>query len=420
MHNEVGGTTSLSPGDTLAPTPDGAPLTFKIRCWTSQGPRPATVTHAITLHPDWSVEVPHDLESERLAQAFGGWLSCLELESHTIRAAQHWLGLMLRAVPPPLRQALSGSWIAYPAQSCCRSGGYDNPGTAFDHARDLNHLIKLKRAPYKQLRDVVRAISAARNVDQTPPIPHDLGEAAAACLTLGRADVGRLWQAGVHPRYVLETREALGLTGRMPASFYLAVVTRRPDLEWMRSTLEAAGPLELPTQVSPGGVVLDADGHMSLPEWLAHTQAAWDLADPTERGRWLSLGISRQVLLGLGGRGYSPEDIATLAEGMSRSADGAARYLVSWLVCDVRPRIADLVELHRSGRTSLWHAPTQAGLHRAVEELEELEALPSEQQIDRLTVAFLLAVCGNVPDTVAAYRAGRSWRDEPLTEERTA
>ena len=246
---------------------------------------------------------------------------------------------MLRAVPPPIRQSLSGSWIAYPAQSCCRSGGYDNPGTAFDHARDLNHLIKLKRAPYKQLRDVVRAISAARNVDQTPPIPHDLGEAAAACLTLGRADVGRLWQAGVHPRYVLETREALGLTGRMPASFYLAVVTRRPDLEWMRSTLEAAGPLELPTQVSPGGVVLDADGHMSLPEWLAHTQAAWDLADPTERGRWLSLGISRQVLLGLGGRGYSPEDIATLAEGMSRSADGAARYLVSWLVCDVRPRI---------------------------------------------------------------------------------
>jgi hypothetical protein len=40
--------------------------------------------------------------------------------------------------------------------------------------------------------------------------------------------------------------------------------------------------------------------------------------------------------------------------------------------------------------------------------------------VDRLHVAFLLAVCGNVPDTVAAYRAGRTWRDEPLTEESTA
>ena len=29
---------------------------------------------------------------------------------------------------------------------------------------------------------------------------------------------------------------------------------------------------------------------------------------------------------------------------------------------------------------------------------------------------FACDVCGNVPDTVAAHRAGRTWRDEPLHE----
>ena len=54
----------------------------------------------------------------------------------------------------------------------------------------------------------------------------------------GRDDVTWLWYAGVHPQAVLEIRDRLNLDGRLPTSFYLAVLTRKPDLDWMRSTLE--------------------------------------------------------------------------------------------------------------------------------------------------------------------------------------
>ena len=61
------------------PTPDGSPLLASIRCWTSRAPKAPHRTHAVTIDATWQVTVPHDLESERLAVALGGYLSCLEL-----------------------------------------------------------------------------------------------------------------------------------------------------------------------------------------------------------------------------------------------------------------------------------------------------------------------------------------------------
>lgn len=403
----------------VTPSPDGSPLKLRVRCWTSKTPRARFTRHPAAINPDWTVEVPHDLEAERLAQAFGGWLSCLELESGAVAAARRWLELTLRAVPPPLRASRGGgSWRPYPEQSCCNSNGYPRTSDAFEHTRDLNHLIKLYDADVKQLRDLVNAIGAAHSVDKASPIPLDLADQAAQGLTHGRDDVTWLWCAGVHPAQVLDVRERLGLEGRLPTSFYLAVLTRKPDLDWMRATLERAGTQIEPATVTPGGTVLDASGQMSLPEWLAWTVAEWDEADPTARGRWLDLGISRQMLMSLAGHGYSPEEIQALAAGIGRSPDGAARYLVDWLVCDARPSIADLIDLHRSGRAPLWHAPSAVALLRVIEILQGSSW--TKPQVDRSQLALLLAVCGNVPDTVNAFRAGRTWRDEPLIEESTA
>lgn len=403
----------------VTPSPDGSPLKVRIRCWTSKAPRAPFKRHAATISPDWTVDVPHDLAAERLAQAFGGWLSCLELETTALAAARRWLELTLRAVPPPLRPSNgSGTWRVYPEQSCCSTKGYDRITDAFEHARDLNHLCKPFLADPKQLRDLVNAIGAAHGVDKAAPLPLDLADQAAEGLTHGRDDVTWLWYAGVHPQAVLKIRDRLNLDGRLPTSFYLAVLTRKPDLDWMRTTLERAGAEIEPSTVTPGGVVLDASGLMSMPEWLAWTAADWDRADPTARSRWLELGISRQVLLSLAGHGYSPADIEALAAGIGRSPDGAARYLVEWLICDARPTIADLVDLHRSGRTPLWHAPSAVALLRVIEILGAGRYI--KPTVDRSQVALLLAVCGNVPDTVTAYRAGRTWRDEPFPEESTA
>lgn len=70
---------------TIGPGPGGGPLTLMLECRLS----PTAVTgerHPVTIHADWRVETPHDLEAERVAAAFGGYTSCLELVDRTLPA----------------------------------------------------------------------------------------------------------------------------------------------------------------------------------------------------------------------------------------------------------------------------------------------------------------------------------------------
>ena len=65
-------------GGPLAPTPDGTDLVVPIECSTA-GPRSGPyVSHPLVLRPDWTATVPHDLDAERVAAAFGGYVTCLE------------------------------------------------------------------------------------------------------------------------------------------------------------------------------------------------------------------------------------------------------------------------------------------------------------------------------------------------------
>ena len=52
------------------------------------------VTHRVIIHPDWTVDVPHDIEAERVARSFGGWSTCLELVERVIPAYRRALDLM--------------------------------------------------------------------------------------------------------------------------------------------------------------------------------------------------------------------------------------------------------------------------------------------------------------------------------------
>ena len=81
-----------------APTPDGGMLVMEVECRTS---RAATrgKRHGLTIYPDWSFETPHDLAAERVAAAFGGYTSCLELEG-AMAPVRELLGLRARLVPP--------------------------------------------------------------------------------------------------------------------------------------------------------------------------------------------------------------------------------------------------------------------------------------------------------------------------------
>jgi len=396
---------SAGAGAALGPSP-GGPLELRLRCWSSRSPGAPFVRHAARVLPDWSVEVPHDLAAERVACALGGWLSCLELEERVVPAARRWLELATRSVPPPITLLGHVAWTPTSRLRCCPSRGFESAEKAFEHVCDARHLAEQFGGDRKQVGDLVRPLGRAWRAALS--IPDHEAARAAAVLARGDRDVTALWYAGVHPGQVVAIHEAVGVPGRLPARLFLGVLLRGPDPAWVGSTMRSAG-VAGQREVAAGGTegLLGSRGEEPLAEWLAWTHGRRDVADPTARGRWLALGVSRVVLLRLAECGVDPQDVAQLAAGTGRSADGAARCLLGWLALGVTPAVRDLVALHRSGRASAWSAPPARAVERVRAELGG-----ACSGADRLELAYLLSVCGTTADTVAAHRAGRTWRDE--------
>jgi hypothetical protein len=396
--NTVAGCTNAA----LDPGPSSESLSVRIRCWTSNSPTAATTKHMVTIGPDWTVETPHDLAAEQVAVSLGGYVSCLELQSRSIPAVQQWLALERRAAPPPLQLGSGARWHAKLRATCCPKTGFDSAGHAADHARSTRHLAVQFSAPKRHLDDLTKAIREAYATSSELTINEGLAEDAAHALTRGRRDVTNLWYAGVHPRTVTDIRDQLGVTGRLPARFYLGVLARGTDLRWMADTLGSAGMraghVEVVTEAA--GVPLDGPANEPVVSWLAWTQAGWDKRDPTARGRWLVAGVSRSMILCLGDAGYDPDDVVALARGLGREPDGAARHLERWLAAGLHPDVADLIRLHESGRAPHWYVPSGAAVARLRRELG------SKVTATDMELALTLAVAGTVPDAVAAFSSG--------------
>ena len=354
--------------------------------------------------------------------ALGGWLSCLELEERVVPAARRWLQLATRAVSPPIAPLGHLGWTSAAPLRCCPARGFESAERAFEHVREARHLGELFGVDRKQVGDLIRSIGRAWAGHAEIAIPEHDAAQAAALLGGGGRDVTALWFAGVHPARVVAIHDAIGVQGRLSARLVLGVLVRGPDLGWLGATMRAAGVAgaldgELiggPSGVPAGRDPVEGGVEEPLAEWLARTRRDWDASDPTARGRWLALGVSRATLMQLAEVGFDPDDVGRLAAGTGRSADGAARHLLGWLAAGVSPRVEHLVALHRSGRASVWSVPSRAAVDRV-----RVEVGGSRCSAERLRLAYLLALCGTVPDAVAAHRAGRTWRDELAADHTT-
>lgn len=407
----------------IPPCPTGDPLAIRLRCWTSRAARSPFTRHPAVLNPDWSVEVPHDLAAERVAMALGGWLSCLELEATVVPAARQWLGLLTRTVIPPIRMVGHRAWGALSPQRCCPVRGFDSPAHAFEHVQELRHISHESGARIAQLRDLTQPIGEQWHSTDALTIPQQSAHHASELLTGGRQDVSALWYCGVHPDRLVEIHTRIGVPGRLPTGLYLSTLTRHADLDWLGTTMRDAGVAGTPaedmgTSTPRDGDALGGQGGESVAEWLVRTHGPVDEYDPSARGRWLRLGVSRDLILVLAKAGYDPDDVARLAAAIGRSPDGAARVLTGWMAGRMKPRIDDLIALHRTGRVSLWRAPPAASVERVHRELARPDlgsggAFRSRRgRPTRLEVAFLLALCGNARDTIAAWRGGATWQDQ--------
>ena len=154
----------------------------------------------------------------------------------------------------------------------------------------------------------------------------------------------------MHPSRILEVHSAIGATGRLPGRFYLGVLVRGTDVGWLSSTLATAGieADDVEEVLEVAGVRVDGPQEEAA-EWLAWTRGATDVIDPTRRGRWMAMGVSRRMIVLLDQYLIAPDDIETLARGVGRDPDGAARQLAGWLEAGLRPPVDDLVRLHQEG-----------------------------------------------------------------------
>jgi hypothetical protein len=185
--------TALLDDRPLAPSADGA-LSLRVRCY-SDPARGSWTHHPLHLRPDWTVEVPHDLDSERVLTALGGHCSCVELVDRTLPAARERLFRLLRRTVPELSRGPGGQWRCRPADGCCTGAEtYRCPEEAADHWRAPRHVATGFGAAPASVKAISRQLLRAHGLHEPVAPPHDLRSATAHCLLEPRGAT-ELWRA---------------------------------------------------------------------------------------------------------------------------------------------------------------------------------------------------------------------------------
>lgn len=204
-------------------------LTFDVECLTS---RTATrgVRHSVTLHPDGYLDTPHDLAAEKVAAAFGGYCSCLQLAEAAPDLLAEAVGLLTRRTRPPLTRRPNGRWYLPRASTCRCPPSYRTPAAAAAHARSSRHLAARHSSRERAVRTILE------NLERTlPAAPADHELAARIREASGLAT---LWQAGIHPDDVGTWLDlANAVNEPLPVTFFLGALYGALDPTFLTQAL---------------------------------------------------------------------------------------------------------------------------------------------------------------------------------------
>ncbi|MDL9978639.1 hypothetical protein [Microbacterium candidum] len=309
----------------IAP-PWPADLTFIVECRSSAG-RSSEVRHPVTIHREWSVSTPHDLDAERVAVAFGGYTSCLGLVDETIPALRPVMPLLARTVRPAIRQDKRGQFrpaVRDLIAGCCRGRAFPSIGSVCEHLRDPVHVCAaLGVASTWQVPDVLRAVGAAC-------APTEEALSRAVLRVREPTGVMQLWRAGIHPADIPALAEPAGsIPCPLPVSYYLGVAYNNVDTIWLNEVL-----VRHP----------DADAAA----WLAWLPAALQV-DSEEWGSWLSFGLRRDNVATAVQERIPASTVGPVAETAGWSRGHAARMIVDWARTGCYPTPSDFAALVRLG-----------------------------------------------------------------------
>jgi hypothetical protein len=336
-------------------------VTVTVTCRTSQGPGGGSRRrHTVTVHPDGTVDTGHDLDSERILAAMGGYLSCLGLVDLAVPAFRRWLLLQHRRVERPVvATGERGPWRCVEVGPCCRRG-FPTAREAAEHGRDQRHVAKVCGADPRQLSVLSRAVDVA-------PAPFATDQHR------------RLWQCGMHPDVVAGIDARVGAVEELSDEFYLGVMSRAPDMEWLARTMRAA------------------DGERTTSAWLAWTYGRIDRRDPQGRARWLSAGMMPSLVLPMMRSPYDVEDVRAFARHWHLTFFGAASELAKWCRSGVTPPVPQLTGFRTEHLAFPPQPPSPQARDRVREKLD-----PRFAEVSELDVAMALVEYGN------AGRAARS------------
>lgn len=361
----------------LAPSPAGV-LRLAVGCRTRRT-GPSTHRHPITINSDWSLTTPHDLGLERIATAMGGYLSCIDLADHVAPALRELLQRSARRVAPRLVRNDGGRWvIPGPPLACgCSEFGFADVAEAADHWRSAQHVASERGVSARQLDHLARAVLDAHDTTFVlPPLESGIKSAVRE-----RRGLEYLWDAGLHPQMIKAIRETVWPDGPpLPVWFYLGVMSRRPDLDWIASTLRG---------------VPDED----IAVWLCWTDAALDRAHPAARTGWLQAGVPRVAIAALADGSYTPIEVARLSHATGRSIQAAAITLAAWHRAGCHPSAEELVLLDELG-VDRWYEPSAAAIDWLC------RCVPRRNGPSRTQVGLVLAVAGTRAGAMKALDHG--------------
>lgn len=369
----------MTPTD--GPTPGRLALELQVECRVS---RKATRgrPHELAIEPDWTVRVPHDLEAERVAAAFGGYTSCLELVDVVVPAVRRALPLLRRQEIPRLTRLVDARvrWRADPVRDCrCANGVFDSAQDAAAHLRSPGHLAKQYGVAARPLTTMIEAVEAAWGGFAAPP-----PSAAARAKQLVREfrGVESLWAAGLHPDHVASYAAlASQVDEPLPESYYLGLAYGDVDRTWLASTL-----VRRP----------DPDGAA----WLAWISSSLDSEHLTALQEWFALGLDRRQIEALTAQEVTIAEAEALASARGRPLRTSSGDLATWALAGCRPTVEHMQALDRHGLASCY-SPSRAAVDRLVEIAGHYALPPS-----RTELGVMLALEGTQHNVVVQLQRG--------------
>lgn len=378
-------------------TPDGRNLDVTVRCHTRRDSTEHS-THAMTIHTDGTVEVPHDIEVERIATALGSYSSCLELVDFGIPALRAALPLIARRARVALRRDARGRWRIPRdrAHRCCSTVAFPDPSLALEHLRSPVHAADFRA---RDIGPLARPIFDAAEAAWTAARPSG---ADPDRLVLDANGMDELWRAGIHPDDIPAlAAPAAPVGGALPAVYFVRMRYGTVDPGWL-TTVVAARP--------------DAE----FAAWLSARDDA--AADAESWAAWLRHGVSPRDAEFAADRNLSPHAVTATAAATGWQPWLAARNVIAWAAAGCEPSPAHFAALARHGLEH--HQPSAAAIDALVADLgvdgvvptpdplAEL-ATPQGHQTDRRTdLGVMLALLGTRHEVRHQVRSGISSIDE--------